>query len=287
MNRLKEDPTFVIEKKTRRTRDWLSYSEAKKIVKGLNLKSVADYELIAKEIRRFLKLPADPSNLYRDEGWEGWPVFLGVVKAGDKYKIDNFVSFNKAKDILKGLGIKNTREFRSMDKEHRLLLNLPSNPDSFYRDKGWKSWTHFFESSGTRGLSAKLISFYEARQLVKELGVETIAEYKELSSEKKRHYGLPSNPGQRYKEKGWEGWPHFFGREDLRADNSLAHIFKAKESVKELGLKCYLKYKILPLELRSKLGLPSSLQKYYKKKGWAGWDDYFGRIRKKFRTRKD
>lgn len=77
MNRLKEDLTFVIEKKTRRKRDWLTYSEAKKIVKGLNLKSVAVYKLIGKEYRRYLKLPVDPSIVYKDQGWEGWGDFFG------------------------------------------------------------------------------------------------------------------------------------------------------------------------------------------------------------------
>jgi hypothetical protein len=280
MTQLKEDPPFIIGKKPRKKHDWLSYDEAKKIVKGMGLKSVSEYELIGKKLRRFLKLPADPSNIYRDKGWEGWPVFFGVVTKGKKYKIDNFVSFGDAREIVKGLGIESAKEFRLMDKDLRLSLNIPSNPESFYRDKGWKSWTHFFETTEKRGLGAKLISFSEARQLVKELGLKTPTEYQLLPLEKKRQYGLPSNPRERYKEKGWKGWPHFFGRADLRVKDSFVPIFNAKETVKELGLKCYLKYKLIPLEVRRKLGLPSAPEKYYKKNGWKGWKDYFGRNEK-------
>jgi len=59
-------------------KEFVKYSQAKKIVKKFNLKSHTEWFLKLKKNGPINKLPNFPEQTYRNKGWKGWKDFLGT-----------------------------------------------------------------------------------------------------------------------------------------------------------------------------------------------------------------
>ena len=58
--------------------DYLSYSDAKKVIKELNFQKVKEFQLYSKSDKRPSNIPSNPYDTYRaSDEWKGWPDFLG------------------------------------------------------------------------------------------------------------------------------------------------------------------------------------------------------------------
>jgi len=57
----------------------MSYSEAKKYLKTLNIKNFRDYSRYLKN-NKSSKLPSRPSDYYKQKGWTNWNDFLGIKR---------------------------------------------------------------------------------------------------------------------------------------------------------------------------------------------------------------
>jgi hypothetical protein len=127
-------------------------------------------------------------------------------------------------------------------------------------------------------LKPEWLSYIDAEKVVRSWGVKSQTEYLKLPLEKRQVIGLPSNPEKRYKGNGWKGWPNFFGQPDLRyASIPYASFEKAKGIMRMLGLKSsYIYKKLKPYDMK-KFNLPGTPYRYYKDKGWKGWDDFLGK----------
>ena len=82
-------------------------------------------------------IPSKPGKVYKDEGWTGWPDFLGT----------EWVTLAEAKEIVRRKGIKTSTEFHKRRKTDLELQLIPSTPNIAYKDEGWISWYDFL---GTR-----------------------------------------------------------------------------------------------------------------------------------------
>lgn len=116
---------------------YLSYAEAKKIVKTLGIKSSHEWNRTKSHLRENLGLPTGPHHYYKKKGWAGWSDFLGVH---EKPEIKHY---NEAKEIAKTLGINSSFEWMSSKAELRRIPGLPANPRLFYKNKGWSGWGDF------------------------------------------------------------------------------------------------------------------------------------------------
>jgi hypothetical protein len=85
------------------------------------------------------RLPSHPERVYKNN-WRGWGDFLGTGNLINKEKV--FLSFNEARKITRELGLKSNKDWRKYSKQKR-PINVPGNPDSFYKDNGWKGWPDF------------------------------------------------------------------------------------------------------------------------------------------------
>ena len=113
---------------------WLNYDEIKSLIRNLGIKSQVVYRKINDP-----RLPSHPERVYNNE-WRGWGDFLGTGNLMNKEKV--FLSFNDARKITRELGLKSNKDWRTYSK-HKRPLNIPGNPDSYYKDKGWKGWPDF------------------------------------------------------------------------------------------------------------------------------------------------
>lgn len=165
-----------------------SYGEAIKIVMYNGIKTRTQYWSVCKD----LGLPFTPNRHYKGKGWNNWTEFFGGIK-----KV--YPSYEEAKKIVMENGIYGEKEYKSIYKD----LGLPTNPDAYYKGKGWNSWTEFW------GNEKKVYpSYEEAKKIVMENGVSCKKEYKSIC----KALGLPVAPYVYYKDNGWIDSYDFFGK---------------------------------------------------------------------------
>lgn len=172
-----------------------------------------------------------------------------------------FPTYEEALKMVQEKGIKSMREYKVSYKK----LGLPSAPASQYKDAGWIDWYVFL---GTKPHS--LPTYEEAKRRVQEKGVGQISEY--LSCYKE--LGLPSEPHNTYKGKGWINWFEFLGKKG----GSYPQYEEAQRILQENGINSIPKYK----KSYKELGLPSAPERHYMGHGWTGWNDFFIKDKKEF-----
>ncbi|MDI6603363.1 MAG: integrase repeat-containing protein, partial [Patescibacteria group bacterium] len=171
--------------------EFLSFEEAKEVVRNLGIKSSAEYFQKYKQVKG---LPSNPRRVYKDE-WKNWRDFLG------KEKSLKFLPFEEAKKIVKTLNIMSQKEYFQRYKEGK---GLPSDPRRVYKDE-WKNWRDFLGKEKP----LEFLSFEEAKKIVKTLNIMSQKEYFQRYKEGK---GLPSDPRRVYKDE-WKNWRDFLGTE--------------------------------------------------------------------------
>jgi hypothetical protein len=156
-----------------KNKTFLSYDEAKELVKSLDLKSYSDWQTFIK-VDKFknLNLPYDPCKIYKGKGWTSWGEFLGTgyisyekakeivhplnlksksnwidyLSCSKKMNIENFLSYQEAREyISKNVIIDSRQQWAHFTKSENFPKFLPKNPHIYYKDK-WQSWSHFLDN---------------------------------------------------------------------------------------------------------------------------------------------
>jgi len=116
---------------------WLSFEEARKFARSLNLKSMRKWKEFCKSNKRPDDIPSSPQSVYKDNGWISWSDWLGTKNIRE----NGWLSFEEARKFARSLGFKYSKEWikycRSIDRPE----NMPINPNTTYKNKGWISWS--------------------------------------------------------------------------------------------------------------------------------------------------
>ena len=136
-----------------RRKNFLTYKQAKQIVKTLNLKSTTEWKKIKRFNNELLKIPSHPETYYRDE-WLGWKDFANIHNISNKIKHKTFLSFNKAKKIVRKLNLKSVNEWIAYTSSKSFNKFIPVSPCSFY--KQWKNWPDFLGNNNKTGRQKKI-----------------------------------------------------------------------------------------------------------------------------------
>ena len=280
---------FGLEERSRPT-----FKQAQELLKdagvyGEKLKGQKDLPKLYKTIRKEhpdFNLPSHPDRVYRDQGWKGWRDFFGLEERSRP-------TFKEAQELFKAAGVygeklrrKNLSKLYSAFRKDHPDFNLHSNPNQFYKGKGWKGYKDFF------GLSWPTLE--EAQELFKDAGVygEKLKGQKDLpklyKTIRKEHpdFNLPSHPDRVYRDQGWKGWRDFFGLEERSRPTfkEAQELFKAAgvygEKLRRKNLsKLYSAFR----KEHPDFNLHSNPNQFYKGKGWKGYKDFFGLAEKKQR----
>lgn len=125
---------------------WLPYEEARDFVHSLKLTAIEDWQKYVDG--KFENLPVKPDNIpssayfvYRDNGWTDWMDWLGY-SLNIKPRVKNALPFEEARGFIRGLGLKNTKEWEEYKKGNIKHLgpvpeNIPKAPRSYYKNDGW------------------------------------------------------------------------------------------------------------------------------------------------------
>lgn len=113
-----------------------TYIEARDVVLGMNIGSSDEYrgQKKYKGKARYVedqRLPSNPDVVYAKD-WVGWKEFLG--------KAEKYETLELAKEAVRKIpGISSANYSKKSEIDDR----LPSNPNVFYRKKGWRGWPDF------------------------------------------------------------------------------------------------------------------------------------------------
>lgn len=113
------------------TESFLSFYEAREIVRSLNIKNCKEWYLYCKSNKKQNNIPSSPNAFYKDKGWISWGDFLG----NEKLRGIEFVSYEECKKFVQSLSIKTQKEWRAYCKSGLKPNNIPSNPNRTYSNK--------------------------------------------------------------------------------------------------------------------------------------------------------
>ena len=88
-------------------------------------------------------IPAKPSRTYENRGWVGMGDWLGTGTVAPFLR--QYRPFKKAQTFVHRLGLGSVAEWRKyskgqMPEKGRRPDDIPANPNTFYKDRGWLSW---------------------------------------------------------------------------------------------------------------------------------------------------
>lgn len=181
----------------------VSYKEAKKIVRKLNITSFKQYTKRETEIIKY-NLPKSPSYFYKKE-WKNFADFFGTRN----YRSIEYLPFNKAKKIVQKEGLKNLKDWQKYSKTKR-PQNIPGHPGNIYK-KEWKGFGDFLGTGIKSSKDKKFLKFNEAKRKLKKLNSNKYSSWRDFCTKVKRPEDVPWNPKEKYEDE-WKGWDDFLGK---------------------------------------------------------------------------
>ena len=162
-------------------REYQEFVEAKKFVHSLKLETVAQWRLYYRgKLKNMPQIPIDipfkPERVYKNEGWKGYPDWLGNRKRASP-KFIEYLPFFTARAYVHALTLKNAKEWGCFCKgeiPHMGLKpqNIPTHPERAYATSGW---TGYGDWLGTDNLptSRQFLSYDEAKAFVQQLNLKS------------------------------------------------------------------------------------------------------------------
>lgn len=108
-------------------REYLSFSEAKKFIYKLNIKTHRCWREYCKK-EKPENIPSNPNVVYK-EVWVSWDDWFG------RY----YLPFEDSKNLVHKLKIKSNKSWRIYVREGKLPKSIPTSPQTFYKNE-WVSW---------------------------------------------------------------------------------------------------------------------------------------------------
>ncbi len=186
-------------------RKFMDFDRARKFIRKLKFKNRDDWKEFVKSREFPLDIPKDPSVSYRKKGWTSWGDFLGTGVIANQNRVHR--PFEDAQKFVQSLGLKNQKEWREYSKSNRLPIDIPANPESVYKNKGWTSWGDFLGTGriANQTTSKKYLSLDEgrkkARELAKKYNIKTWNDWNKAVKEGKIPDNIPMQPDRVYSKK--------------------------------------------------------------------------------------
>jgi hypothetical protein len=201
----------------------------------------------------------------------------------------SFVSYKEAKQTVKKIGFKNSKEYKAWKKPE----GMPCAPHVTYADSGWSGWGEFL---GTGSIQPERFMTYltlaELKVLLKAEGVKSYKGYRAWSvkwNSGRKILGAPKNPNLMYANTGWLGFDDLYdtNNDTTVRSNSFLTFEDARTFVRSLKLikSCagwveYCKSGKRPSDI------PSAPWEMYKTEwvsmpNWAGYEVTFVHVQKK------
>ena len=239
---------------------WMPFEEAREIVRGLGLINIAQYRKYCTSGQKPSNIPSEPHIKYKTSGWISWGDWTGSGNiAPQNY---NWLPFEEAREIARSYKINTWEDWLQIE---NLPPGIPKYPNTTYKSKynGIKDWLGIED--------VQYLSFYEARNEVRSMGINKLDEWKEIVKTPLFPRDIPKDPYNYYKNKGWVNWADWLGTAREESD-----FLEKRKEVHKHNLKSREEYyRYIHSENLSSF-FPENPRIYYNNKGWKGWVDWLG-----------
>ena len=93
--------------------------------------------------------------------------------------------------------------------------NMPSTPQSTYKDAGWQGWGHWLGTGTKQHQKKSFLPFDEALLVARSLRLLSQAEWRAWCRSGSRPANVPAAPDKAYVHNGWMGWTHWLCHANL------------------------------------------------------------------------
>lgn len=246
------------------------FNEAKEFVVKLQLKGQKEWRQYIASGNKPDDIPSAPENAYKNYGWLSFEDFIGKKPGWD----GSYYSYEDAKKHVKKLELKSKSDWYNYNKLSKNRLNkIPNNPQTVYKEN-WEGWGVFLGTLTIAPQNKFFISYQEASIVVQKLDIKTIDEWTKFkNSDNFNKYDLPKAPEIVYKNKGWIGYPEFFGRKKI----TFLPFLQAKEIVMKQNIKTIAEWQIYS-KTNKPNNIPTNPNVYYSRTNeWKNWADFLGK----------
>ena len=206
------------QKEVKKSRRFWSFTRARSYVRKLGFKGTGEWHDWLQSGNRPSYIPANPALVYQNEGWVNMRDWLG----------NNWMSYRQAKNYMKDLGLKTSTEYKQWAKSGNRPSTIPSSPENFYKDNGWKNWGDYLSAPKR----FKYKNFRNARAYVKTQKIANQQDWFKWCQSGKKPEDIPMNPHYVYRNSGWVNW-----RDWLGPQNKWMSYSEAKALLKPLKLR--------------------------------------------------
>ncbi len=200
--------------------------------------------------------------------------------------------FEDARTFVRRLKLKSQAEwvvFRKGEMFHkgRLPGDVPTNPNTIYADKGWKSMGDWLGTGRIADHLREFRPFSEARVFAQSLKLKKVKQWIAFAQGRRPQLGrlpedIPSSPGNTYADKGWKGFGDWLGTGTLAPRYRVYRSFhEARAFARKLKLKSKTEWFAfcngkLPTKGLLPIDIPTNPRGVYIDKGWKGYGDWLG-----------
>ncbi|MDC0153551.1 hypothetical protein OAJ02_02320 [Nitrosopumilus sp.] len=188
-----------------------------------------------------------------------------------------FRDFESARDFVRKLGLQSQREWYEYAKSGDKPDDIPSTPQTVYKNKGWKNWGNFLGTGTVAPQLQQHSSFHKAREFVRTLCLQSVQEWYQYCKSGDKPDDIPRNVSFVYKNKGWITWGDWLGTGRIAdKDKIFLPYSEAQEFVRALKLKSQTEWTKYCKSGNKPKEIPNAPALTYKNKGWTTWGEWFG-----------
>jgi len=195
--------------------------------------------------------------------------------------------FEKAREFVRGLGLKNSDEWRKyclgkLSSKGLIPTDIPTNPHRSYANTGWKGMGDWIGSNTVATFLKEYLPFKKARAFARRLRLRNANEWRVKCKDSAFPQDIPKVPYLVYANQGWIDFGDWLGtgyiasvRRKYRSFQS-ARSFARSQSLKnreEWNLFCRGR---IPAKGELPKDIPTCPEQTYKNHGWNGVGDWLG-----------
>ena len=265
--------------------NWRDFREAREYVQSLGLRSWAEWRAATKEGKLPPDIPSAPNQVYRERGWISNGDWLGTGRIANRERV--YRPFQEARAFAHRLNLKKESDWRRYKRENELPLDIPSEPQTVFKNRGWVSMGDWLGTGFIHPSKRIYRSFKEARKFVRTLNLKSRKEWNRYANSPAFPKDLPSNPVWVYRNSGWRSSGDWLGTGFIFQGKRKYRPFRqARAFVKKLGLKSERDWRPFTKSGKLPADIPATPALKYRDKGWAGMGDWLGTGTVAFSVRK-
>ena len=258
---------------------WMPFEEAREFVRGLRLKGEKEWRVYLKSNKKPIDIPAVPGKVYRMQ-WKGFGDFFGTGNIA--FSNLQYRDYYEAKKFVNSLNLKSQREWKEYLKMKTKPVDIPSNPNSTYENRGWKGYGDWLGTNSVAPQEKIYRSFEEAKKFAFNLNLKSGTDWKKICKSNNFPDDIPKSVNIVYKDKGWKGWGNFLGTYSIAVkDRNFRSFNEARNFVHSLNLNSQKDWKGYVQGRSSNLpklpiDIPTNPNRTYINTGWKSFGDWLG-----------